>query len=369
MRLYLALIVASLKMYFRDKQALFWSLFFPMLIMLIFGMVNFDRFSPPQVGVVDGAKNQASQALVSALGGQGGEKLLDVETGSGEAMAEKLKKGDIDAVIEIPADFGAPGHVTTVNVAYDSRKPQERGIVASVLSGTMERLFQEIAQVPGEYRLESRFKLTQEEVEGKGQGYKGFLVPGVAAMAIMQGGLFGVVFTLVAYKNRGILRRLKAAPISPAHVLSGQVVTRLVVSMMQTYVLLLVGIIVLGVTIGEDIGSWFSLTVFALLGGALFIAMGLAISGWAKSEDTAAPVANIVSLPMMFLSGVFFPTSAMPDWVQSVSRFLPLTYLADGLRAVALDGASLASQWPEMTGLAAWTAATFLVATRVFKWE
>ena len=233
----------------------------------------------------------------------------------------------------------------------------------------MEQLFQEIAQVPGEYRLESRFALTEGEVEGKGQGYKGFLVPGIAAMAIMQGGLFGVVFTLIAYKNRGILRRLKAAPISPAHVLSGQVVTRLVVSIMQTYVLLLVGIFVLRVTIGEDLGSWLSLTVFALLGGALFIAMGLAISGWAKSEDTAAPIANVVSLPMMFLSGVFFPTSAMPDWVQSISRFIPLTYLADGLRAVALDGASLASQWPEMTGLAAWTAATFLVAMRVFKWE
>ncbi len=369
MRLYRALTVASLKMYFRDKQALFWSLFFPMLIMLIFGLMNFDRFSPPQVGIVDAAGNQASRALVTALSGGADETLLDIETGDRQALLEKLRKGDVDAVLEIPADFGAPGRVTTVGVAYDSRKPQERGIVSSVLAGTLEEVFQEIAVVPDQYRLESRFTVSQAELEGKGQGYKGFLVPGVAAMAIMQGGIFGVAFTLVAYKSRGILRRLRAAPIGPQHVLAGQVVTRLVVSIMQTYVLLIVGILVLGVSIGEGISSWVNLTIFAMLGGTLFIALGLAVSGWAKSEDTAAPLANVISLPMMFLSGVFFPVAAMPEWVQAVSQYLPLTYLADGLRAVALDNASLASLWPELTGLLAWTGGTFLLATRIFRWE
>ena len=369
MKIHAALIWASLKMYFRDKQALFWSLFFPMLIMLIFGLVNFDRFSPPKVGVVDAAQNQASQVLIGALGGTDDQKLLKVETGGRAAMFEKLRKGDIDAVIEIPADFAAPGRVTTVNVAYDSRKPQERGIVSSVLGGTMERLFQQIAAVPDQFKVESRFATSQTEVEGKGQGYKGFLVPGIAAMAIMQGGLFGVVFTLVAYKSRGILRRLQAAPIGPSHVLTGQVTTRLVVSVMQTYVLLIVGIVALRVTIGEGIASWVNLTIFALLGGALFIAMGLAISGWAKSEDTAAPLANVISLPMMFLSGVFFPLSAMPDWVSNISQFLPLTYLADGLRAVALDNTSLASLWPQIAGLAGWCVVMFALATRTFRWE
>ncbi len=369
MRIYLALITASLKMYFRDRTALFWSLFFPVLIMVIFGLMNFDRFSPPEAGVVDGADNQASQALTAALGGAGGQKLLDVETGSRQEMLDKLTKGDIDAVIEIPAGFGTPGQISTVSVAYDSRKPQERGIVSSVLEGTLEGVFQQVAQVPEQYRVESRFQVTQAEVEGKGQGYKGFLVPGIAAMAIMQGGLFGVVFTLVAYKTRGILRRLRAAPIAPSHVLTGQIVTRLAVSMLQTYVLLTVGIIVLGVTIGENIGSWLSLSAFAVLGGALFISIGLVISGWAKNEDTAAPVANVISLPMMFLSGVFFPTSVMPDWVQTVSQFLPLTYLADGLRAVALDGASLTSQWAPLVGLGAWTVAMFALAARLFRWE
>lgn len=369
MRLYTSLILASLKMYFRDKQALFWSLFFPLLIMVIFGMMNFDRFSPPEVGVVDGSNNPASQAFIAQLKGDGGEKLLATKTGTRDQMFAELKKGDVDAVLEIPADFAAPGRISAVRMSYDSRKPQERGITSSILQGTLERQFQQIEQVPDQYKLDSRFSVSQAEVEGKGQGYKGFLVPGVAAMAIMQGGLFGVVFTIVAYKSRGILRRLKAAPIKPSHVLTGQIVTRLTVSLLQTYVLLAVGVLLLRVTIGENFLAWINLSIFAALGGALFIAMGLAISGWAKSEDTAAPVANVIALPMMFLSGVFFPTTAMPDWVQTVSQFLPLTYLADGMRAVALDGASLGSQWPELTGLVAWTAGTFLLATRIFKWE
>jgi ABC-2 type transport system permease protein len=350
-------------------MALFWSLFFPMLIMLIFGIIDFDRFDPPDVGVVDRAQNQVSAEFVQRLAGSEDQKLLKVQSGTREEVFELLRKGDVDAVIEVPEGFGAGPAQSTIGVSYDSRKPQQQGIVASVVDATVEELFRSLAQVPAEYRVESRFTVTGSQYAGQGQGYRGFLVPGIAAMAIMQGGLFGVVFTLVAFKSRGILRRLKAAPIGPSHILAGQVVTRLVVSIMQTYVLLLVGVIVLNVTIGRDAAAWVNITLFALLGGALFIAMGLAISGWAKSEDTAAPVANVISLPMMFLSGVFFPVTAMPDWVQEISRFLPLTYLADGMRAVALDGASLGSQWPELVGLTAWTAAMLAVATRLFRWE
>ncbi len=369
MSIHIAMIMASLKMYFRDRQALFWTLFFPMIIMLIFGLMNFDRFTPPDVGVVDNANSDASRELVARLAGTDAEKLLNIQTGTSEALLDDLETGDVDAVIEIPAGFAVEGRISTVSVAYDTRKPQERGIVASVVAGAVENYFQQSAQVPEQFRVESQFAIAESEIAGRGQGYKGFLVPGVAAMSIMQSGLFGVVFTLVAFKSRGILRRLKAAPVGPSHVLSGQVVTRLIVSLMSTFVLLIVGIIVLDVTIGENAMSWFNITVFAVLGGTLFIAMGLAISGWARSEDTAAPVANVISLPMMFLSGVFFPVTSMPDWVQSISKFLPLTYLADGLRAVALDGAALSSQWPEMVGLAAWAAVMFIVATRLFRWE
>jgi ABC-2 type transport system permease protein len=189
-------------------------------------------------------------------------------------------------------------------------------------------------------------------------------------MAIMQSGIFGVVFSLIRYKTGGVLRRLRATPIGPSHFLVGQIATRLIVTVLQTYVLLIAGVLVLGVSIGDGTAvNWLDLTILAIFGGALFNTMGLAVSGWAKSEDVAAPVANIISLPMMFLSGVFFPLEILPGWLASVSRFFPLTYLADGMREITVNGSSIATLGPELAGLGAWTAVVFLLATRLFRWE
>ena len=97
--------------------------------------------------------------------------------------------------------------------------------------------------------------------------------------------------------------------------------------------------------------------------------MGLAISGWAKSEETAAPMANVISMPMMFLSGVFFPLSVMPEWLNRWSQYLPLTYLADGMRAITVEGATVITLGNELIGLTVWIIVVFAIATKTFRWE
>lgn len=369
MRIYFVLTIASLKMYFRNRQAIFWALFFPMLIMLIFGLLNFDQFSPPNVGLVDNATNDASTAFRNVID-DGDEQLLDLKVGDEAKLREDLADGDIDALIIIPDRFGEAGSVSTVSAVFDSRKPSEQGITQTVINEALDSLFLAIAEVPDEFQVESRFAVESSFIEGQGEGFRGFLVPGVAAMAIMQAGIFGVVFSLIRFKTGGVLRRLQATPIGPSHFLIGQMTTRLIVTVLQTYVLLVAGIFALGVSIGDGtIMNWVDVTILALFGGALFTVLGLAISGWAKTEDVAAPVANIVTLPMMFLSGVFFPVSVLPDWLAKVSQFFPLTYLADGFREVTVNGASITTLGPELLGLGIWTAVAFAVATKVFRWE
>ena len=369
MRLYAVLTIASLKMYFRNRQAIFWALFFPMLIMVIFGLMNFDRFSPPDVGIVDRADSELSAAFIQAVDAEE-DPLFDVTRGQLDNLLEELRTGDLDAVVVLPEGFGEGQRLTTVQVTYDSRKPQEHGVVQTVISEVLDNVFLSIANIPDEFRVESRFAIDDTSIEGKGEGFRGFLVPGVAAMAIMQSGIFGVVFSLIRYKTGGVLRRLRATPIGPSHFLVGQIATRLIVTVLQTYVLLIAGVLVLGVSIGDGTAvNWLDLTILAIFGGALFNTMGLAVSGWAKSEDVAAPVANIISLPMMFLSGVFFPLEILPGWLANVSRFFPLTYLADGMREITVNGSSIATLGPELAGLGAWTAVVFLLATRLFRWE
>jgi ABC-2 type transport system permease protein len=369
MKIYLALTIASLKMYFRNRQALFWALFFPLLIMIIFGTMNFDGYNAPSVGVHDAAQNDASLALIQALRG-GDNEILEVSTGTSEEIQYDLKFSGSRAAIVIPENYGVRGELAVIEVTYDQRFMQERAVVSTVIGQATGALFKEFAAVPNEFRVENSISIDESFIEGQGQGFKAWLIPGIAAMAIMQTGLFTVVFTLVRFKSQGVLRRLKATPIGASHFLAGQLTTKAIIVVLQTYVLVIVGAIVLSVSVGNGrVGVWFDLTILALLGGALFIAMGLAVSGWAKNEETAAPIANIISMPMMFLSGVFFPLSVMPDWLTRWSQYLPLTYLADGMRAITVEGASITTLGTELLGLGVWIIIVFVIATRMFRWE
>ena len=196
--------------------------------------------------------------------------------------------------------------------------------------------------------------------------YIDFLMPGIVAMSIMQMGLFSVAFAFVQLKRQGILRRLLATPMRPASFIFAYVVTRLTVSILQTGVLVGVAVLFFDVQIA---GNVFALFLLALIGGAVFIGLGFAVSGWARSEETAAPIANVIALPMIFLSGVFFPREAMPDILETVTEYLPLTYLADSLRSVSVDGAALSSQWVGLVGLAVWLVVTYVAAVKLFRWE
>jgi len=370
MKIYLALTVASLKMYFRNKHALFWALFFPMLIMIIFGMMNFEKYNSPNVGIYDAANNDASQALIQALGGTSDGELLNISTGTLVELHRELEFGNSRAVIEIPDNYGITGEFSEIKFTYDERFQQERAVITTILEKVTDATFKETAQVPEEFRVENAIAISDSVITGQGQGFKAWLIPGVAAMAIMQTGLFTVVFTLVRFKAQGVLRRLKATPIGAAHFLAGQLTTKAIVVVLQTYILVIVGAIVLGVSVGGGrMGVWFDLSILSLLGGTLFIAIGLAVSGWAKNEETAAPVANIITMPMMFLSGVFFPLSVMPDWLVRWSQYLPLTYLADGMRAITVEGASITTLGSELIGLGIWIVISCSIAIKMFHWE
>ena len=139
---------------------------------------------------------------------------------------------------------------------------------------------------------------------------------------------------------------------------------------MQTYALLFVGIVVSGIEVSPGYALfWLEVIPVTIIGGIGFASIGLAISGIAKTENTAAPLANIVSLPMMFLSGVFIPHSVIPDWVVAFAQWLPLTFLADAMRAMVNSGETLFLQGYSILGLVIWGIISFLLAVRAFPLE
>ena len=352
-----ALTVATLKIFFRNRQAVFFNFLVPLVIMAIFGVLNFDAFARVDVGVVDEARNSATEELVHFLEDT---DVLDLQIGTREDQIEALGDGDLDFLIILPPGFGASGGPSKVDGLFNANKPQEAQVAATVLSRALDDLTFEVTGTDRLFQLESR------EVSSRDFDYVDFLVPGIIAMSIMQLGLFSVTFAIVQYRQQGILRRLRAAPINPGHFLAAQIVTRLVVSVIQTLILLGAGVLFLGIDVR---GNLLNLLLLAVVGGGLFVTMGYVISGFAKSEESAAPIANLVSLPMLFLSGVFFSRDNLPGVLETLTDFFPLTYLADGMRQVTADGAGLAQISGDLLGLGIWLIVAFFVATRVFRWE
>src|SRR5687767_1131361 len=363
LRLWWALFMASVKMFVRNRTALFFSLFLPLIIMLIFGVLNFEGSTTISLGVVDESGTDASAALIDGLAEY---DYLEISEGARDAELQALEEGDRGYVLVIPTDFaptpdGETGLTAYASTSDPSQAQVGQGLLQQAAGGALASAGGAAPPPSGGFSV----PVTFESVESRDLGYIDFLVPGIVGMTVMQLGLFGVAFGFVQLKRTGALRRLFATPTSPAYFLSAQVASRLVLGYIQ--VVILVGI---GIWFGlQMFGSWLVLAVIVGLALLIFLAVGFGVAGWAKNEDQAAPVANLISLPMLFLSGVFFPREAMPEFLQNVTQYLPLTYVNEALRGVMNEGAGLTDLGPQLLGMGVWAVITFVVAVRLFKWE
>jgi len=357
------LTVASLKMYFRNRTALFFSLFFPIMFIVVFGFIFKNSTSNFKIDVTNKSNSELAKQFEAAVKKVPAFKVKEV---GADQAATDLNKGDADLTVTIPADFGqkaADGKLSEskVQAQYNEAKPQNGQAAAQIMQQLAGKINDAVTHAPKLVAVES------SGVKTKNLSYIDFLLPGMVGLSIMQLGIFSVAFGFISYKTTGMLRRLQATPIHPGNFLAAQGITRLVMAVFQTA--LLVGI---GVSFFEfhlAAASILPFLIVSLLGSVVFMAFGFAIAGWAKNEDQAAPVAQVIQFPMMFLSGTFFPRDSFPAVLASITDYLPLTYLADGLRHIANDGASLWAIRGDLLGLVVWGIVAGFIAIRLFRWE
>ncbi|MBR74566.1 MAG: hypothetical protein CL872_06495, partial [Dehalococcoidaceae bacterium] len=278
MKIYTGFIIAASKMFFRRKSSIFWTLFFPVVIMLALGNFSFGAYSAPNVGLINNADGQAARNLSGALAKA--STIVVKNLNSSTEGDNALEKGSIVAYIEIPNDFTNANNNIAITTR-DGDKP-ELELVQNVVYIALANINNTAKS------LNNQETILTNIADIRYQGYTGFLVAGIVGMAIMQSGIFTVVFTLLSYKNQGVLRRLQATPISPAHFIVGHLVSRVFIIVCQTALLLAIGAVVLGVSIGlGNIFAYLNIFLMAILGGILFLSIGLAISSAAPNEDSA----------------------------------------------------------------------------------
>ena len=352
-----------LRAYVRDRTALFFTFLLPFLFMIIFGFLNFGGFSRVDVGLVDQATNADSERFIGALRQV---PTLRVSSVADEATAlRRLRRSELDMALVIPPDFriqpatavGASGPVT-VRLFENQAAPQESAVGRAIVGDVIDRIsFGALGAVPS-------VRIERQEVSGVSLRYVDFLVPGILGMNVMQLNVFSVAFALVAQRQRGVLRRIFATPLDPGRFLAAHGLMRLGLSVGQVLILLAVAFALFQVRI---VGSLVDVLIVAIVGAVPFLMQGFAIAGWARTENQVPPVANLLTLPQFFLSGVFFPKEAAPEVIRPVTNWLPLTLLNDALREISAQGATLWDERVPIAGLLVWAIVSFALAAKLLR--
>jgi ABC-2 type transport system permease protein len=365
MKTLLGLTVANLKGLTRDRAALFWTFFFPVMFVLLFGVLfSGSSDSKVSVGWVDQDGTAASGQLRGAFANV---PLLTLQDGSLDAETAAMKRGDTSAIIVVPqglqtavgeAKAGSKSSVA-IQLYTDPAQTQTTQVVQGAVS-----------QIANGFNLAVQggsniVTVDQKTLSSTNISTVTYLVPSILAMALMQLGVFAAV-PLVQQREKGILKRMGATPLQRWKLVASNILLRLVVAAVDTVLIIGIGIAVFHIQL---VGNMAAALGIVFLGAGAFLALGFMLASFLKTEEQATGVVQVVQMPLMFLSGIFFPFDFMPDFLRSVARLLPLTYLGDGLRQTMVNGTQVAPLSVDVLILAGWLVVCLAIAARSFRWE
>lgn len=331
--------------FFRDRAAFGWNFLFPFLIIAGFGIIFGGRqYSDFKVGVFP-----VTTETISFAGSTLPEKFVKtshldfIGIASQEEGVAKLSHHKIDFLVRLDS----PERQYWVNESSPKGYIVERLFMASF-----------VADDAGYAR--------KEAVQGKEIRYIDWLFPGILGMNMMFSALWGVGYTIVRYRKNGVLKRLKATPLTPFEYLTAQALSRI---FLLTFTLVVVWL-------GADFlfsfqveGSYRDLLVVFFLGSLSLTSMGLVLASRGTSEEFASGALNFISWPMMFLSEVWFSLEGAPHWVKRVAEVFPLTHLLRAARKIMNDGATLGDVSGECLILLAITLFFLVLSASLFSWN
>lgn len=214
--------------------------------------------------------------------------------------------------------------------------------------------------------LEADDRIPQAAVSGAEVRYVDWVLPGILGMNMMFSCLFGVGYVVVRYRKNGFLKRLRATPLRAIEFVIAQVASRLLL------ILCITSFIYAGTRFFLDTrmeGSYLTLLLVATVGATALISMGLLVAARVTSEELAGGLLNMVTWPMMLLSGVWFSLEAAEPWVRQIAAVFPLTHVLNAARAVMLDGATLLDVAPSLIALTLMSALFLALGALLFRWR
>ncbi len=338
--------------FIRDRTAVFFVLLFPLMFLVLFGGLFKDQ-GAPKVDVVQVGDVAVLDRIPPDARADLDEAVDLMQATDREQALEDVRDGDADAMIE------ADG--STIMLHFTAADPVRAGTVQGLVSALVGE-----ANIAATGRAPA-FTLRVAQVEDESLETIQYITPGLLGWAVAMGATFGAALTLVSWRQKQILRRLRLAPVRTADVVVARVLTALLVALAQIAIFIGIGALpYFGLQLSD---FWWMSIPLVMCGTLAFLAIGLVIGAFTKTVEAASGAANLVVLPMAFLSGSFFPLDDTPGWLQGLSNVFPLRHLNQAMLDVMVRGEGPASVLPEMGLLLGIAFVLALLATRIFRWD
>jgi ABC-2 type transport system permease protein len=355
----------STRRFFRDRLAQFFGILFPLIFLFVFGSFsNGNNNVSFKVAVLNESNTSFAKNFSQQIGSSKTFK-VDKKITSLDVAKDKMSKSQIDGIIILPKDFGAINSAQKVpagqaKLLYNHSSSGTGQTLTSVLQGVLDHINSKLVVIRPPLSVKG------QELNEKSLTAFDYTFAGLLGFSIIGLGIFGPVNVFPELKKQGVLRRLHTTPLRTWQYFMATMFSQSITGIISIAIQFIVAIVVFNLTV---YGSYPEILLFIILSIFMILGIGLAIGGWAKNERQAAPLANIVVFPMLFLSGTFFPRFLMPEWLQSVTNYLPLTPVIDGLRQLITENKHLVDIGPQLLLIAVWGVIIYAIAFRSFKWE
>lgn len=369
------LVSAHFKEVIREPEVLFWGIIFPMLMSLGLGIA----FTKKADIVRNVALIDSSRISISATQPPTGIDLFL------QQKAEKIKAdGDEPARYKIIIKDAQLGNTTFLfqKTGWENAMTlMKRGNLSVVMTETDDRLqyhfdpsnpdaqltYLKLSKILGGDAAPSGEETTNiKALTVRGTRYIDFLVPGLIAMGIMMSCMWGISYGMIEKRSQKLLRRMVATPMRKSHLLMALMIVRIAMNLIESALLLIFAYLVFSISIQ---GNPAALIAIFLAGNIAFAGIAIFVSSRTEKTETGNGLINVVVMPMMVLSGIFFSYHNFPEWSLPFIQKLPLTLLADGLRTVFIEGAGFSEISVPAAVLTAMGILFFAVGLKIFKWH
>lgn len=360
-RAMLAISRASFKAIMRSPSTVIFSIFFPLIFILVFGFIG--NSGGPSYRVVLDAKSDTLNPVLDSLKRYANVRF--VSYASGEDLQSDLAKGRVTGILNIQK-LAVPDTPIHYRVAFRSTTASTDKVATflPLLENTISRIDkatfhnrQSIAVVSSEIREVRKYRTID------------FILPGQLGFSLLSAGVFGVAFLFYSLREQLVLKRFYATPVKRSYIILGEGLSRVLFQLLTAIVIIAIGHYAFQFTLVNGWITFLEIMILSFIALLVFMGFGFIVSGLAKNQGAIPPLANIVTLPQFLLAGTFFSVDAFPKWLQPISMAMPLTYFNDAMRKISFEGVPLTSCGVELAVLLGWGVLVYAVAVKVFRWE